>query len=75
MKTRTNPTSKEVIAIKGNDYVKFMTQQVVSYMDMPKEERKKRKTDIKSQRQLPPVGNRWFGALPLAIKYIFKRAE
>ncbi|MEN2766000.1 YqzE family protein [Ornithinibacillus xuwenensis] len=61
--------------MKGNDYVKFMTQQVVSYMDLPKEERKKRRTDIKAQRNHLPIGNRWFGVLPVAIKSIFKRAE
>ncbi|WP_281170903.1 YqzE family protein [Paucisalibacillus globulus] len=64
-----------MILIKGNDYVKFMTVQVVSYMDLPKDERIQRKLDQKAQRHHPPIGNKWFGALPFAIKSFFKRAE
>ncbi len=64
-----------MISIKGNDYVKFMTQQVVSYMDLPKDERKQRKMEQKAQRHSPTIGNRWFGVLPVAIKSMFKRAE
>jgi YqzE-like protein len=64
-----------VIAIKGNDYVKFMTQQVVSYIDLPKEERKKRRTDSKAQKHHLTIGNRWFGVLPVAIRCFFKKAD
>lgn len=64
-----------MIPIKGNDYVKFMTEQVVSYIDLPKEERKKRKTDLKAQKNHPPIGNRWFGVLPVAIRFFFKKAN
>lgn len=52
-----------------------MTQQVVSYMDLPKEERLQRKLDQKAQKQYPVLGNKWFGILPYAIKSIFRRAE
>ncbi|WP_047980093.1 YqzE family protein [Ornithinibacillus contaminans] len=61
--------------MKGNDYVKFMTEQVVSYIDLPKEQRQKRKSDSKAQKNQPMLGNRWFGVLPVAIKSIFKRAQ
>nr|WP_029191111.1 YqzE family protein [Ornithinibacillus scapharcae] len=61
--------------MKGNDYVKFMTQQVVSYIDLPKEERKQRKLNQKAEKQYPVLGNKWFGVLPYAIKSIFRRAQ
>lgn len=64
-----------MIILKGNDYVKYMTQQVVSYMDLPKDERKKRRTETKAQKHQPPIGNRWFGALPVAVRYFFKKAD
>lgn len=52
-----------------------MTEQVVSYIELPKDERKQRKLEHKAQRLHPPIGNRWFGALPFAIKSFFKRAD
>lgn len=64
-----------MVIIKGNDYVKFMTQQVVSYIDLPKEERRKRRLEQKAQRIQVTMGNKWFGVLPVAIKSMFKKAE
>lgn len=58
--------------ISGNDYIKFITQQVVSYMDSPKEERMKRK---KTYRHETGVSNRWFGMLPLAIRMFMKKTD
>lgn len=75
MNDKNNPINKEVIRIKGNDYVKFMTQQVVTYMDLPKEERKQRRINHKAEKQYPVLGNKWFGVLPYAIKSIFRKAE
>ncbi|WP_373892758.1 YqzE family protein [Virgibacillus natechei] len=62
-----------MITISGNDYVKFMTEQVVTYIDLPSEERKKRKVEQKN----PPAtySNRWLGILPFALKTIWKKAE
>ncbi|RDW19187.1 YqzE family protein [Oceanobacillus arenosus] len=58
--------------MKSNEYVKFMTQQIVSYMELPAEERKKRKLEHK---QPTLYANRWFGVLPFALKVIRKKAE
>lgn len=57
--------------MKSNDYIKFMTEQFVSYLDSPAEERKKRKTE----QSTTGITNRWFGILPLALKSIRKKAE
>lgn len=38
--------------MKTNDYVKYMTQQFVQYMDQPKEERKTKKIQKKKSEHL-----------------------
>ncbi|WP_077618788.1 YqzE family protein [Bacillus sinesaloumensis] len=54
-----------------NDYVKFVTQQIVSYIDQPKEVRKATRQQRKEE--LPPLSNRWFGVMPLAVQLMFKK--
>lgn len=51
--------------MKTNDYIKYMTQTIVRYMDQPKEERMR----IKQERRQAKASfwYRWFGILP----YIF----
>ncbi|TRZ37603.1 YqzE family protein [Niallia circulans] len=57
--------------MKTNDYVKYLTQTFVQYMDQPKEERKK----IKQERRInkEPFMLRWFGILPYVFAYFFKK--
>ncbi|WP_404453404.1 YqzE family protein [Oceanobacillus kapialis] len=57
--------------MSGNDYLKFMTEQVVSYIDLPAEERKKRKKKEKSSK--PAYSSRWLGVLPFALKVFFRK--
>ncbi|MDX8359616.1 MULTISPECIES: YqzE family protein [Bacillaceae] len=54
-----------------NDYVKYVTQQIVSYIDQPKEERKKYRQKRKNERT--SFGNRWFGVLPFAFSMFVHR--
>ncbi|MFT4412607.1 YqzE family protein [Fredinandcohnia humi] len=54
-----------------NDYVKFVTQQIVSYIDKPKDVRKQTRQQRKEE--LPSLSNRWFGVLPLALSLLFKK--
>ncbi|RLL48091.1 YqzE family protein [Oceanobacillus piezotolerans] len=58
--------------MSGNDYIKFLTEQFVSYMDLPPEEKKKRRVEGNER---PSISNRWFGVLPFAFKSIRKKAE
>ncbi|WP_078597096.1 YqzE family protein [Evansella clarkii] len=51
--------------MKTNDYIKYMTQQIVSYADLPKEERLAKREEKRSARQ--PGIYHWFGLLPYAI--------
>ena len=41
-----------------NDYVRFVTQQFVSYMDAPKEDRKQKKEQRRAEKE--PFMNKWF---------------
>jgi hypothetical protein len=54
-----------------NDYVKFVTQQFVSYMNSPKQDRKQKRQQRRSERE--PFLNRWFGVLPLSIALLYQK--
>jgi hypothetical protein len=62
---------KGVASMAANDYVKFVTQQLVAYMDLPKEERKKRRMQRKQEK--PPLAYHWFGMIPLSLRLLFRR--
>ncbi|AJI22667.1 YqzE family protein [Priestia megaterium] len=59
--------------MKTNDYVKYMTQQFVQYMDQPKEERKTKKIQKKEERA--PFANRWFGVIPLSFMLWYRKKK
>ncbi|MHA7963817.1 YqzE family protein [Paenibacillus sp. CAU 1782] len=50
---------------KGDDLVKFMTEQFVTYMETPREVRKQARTEAKAVRE--PWLTRWFGWGPLGL--------
>ncbi|MFX3624887.1 MAG: YqzE family protein [Ectobacillus sp.] len=56
-----------------NDYVKFVTQQFVTYMDSPKQDRKQKRQQRRSEKELFSV--RWFGVLPLSLKLLYKKTH
>lgn len=49
----------------SNDLIKYFTEEIVRYLDTPKDDRKRKPKE--------PLANRWFGFLPLALKMWFKR--
>ncbi|MRH43142.1 YqzE family protein [Aquibacillus halophilus] len=59
--------------MSGNDYVKFMTQEIVKYMDTPHEERKKKKNQRSNNKNT--FSGRWFGLLPFAFKLLVKKKK
>ncbi|WP_428909097.1 YqzE family protein [Niallia sp. Krafla_26] len=59
--------------MKTNDYVKYLTQTVVQYIDQPKDERKKLRQGKKEERA--DFLYRWFGIIPYALMLNFKRKE
>ncbi|MGZ9585991.1 YqzE family protein [Paenibacillus marinisediminis] len=48
---------------KRDDLIKYITEQVVTYMETPKEARKEQKVRKKEQWSV-----RWFGVMPLSMK-------
>ncbi|MCF6408444.1 YqzE family protein [Pseudalkalibacillus salsuginis] len=54
-----------------NDFVKFLTQQFVRYVDQPKKDRVEKKKERKEQK--PPLSVKWFGLLPMAISMLIRR--
>ncbi|MBP2240860.1 hypothetical protein J2Z40_001419 [Cytobacillus eiseniae] len=57
--------------MKSNDYVKYITQTVVKYIDQPKDERRKQRLNKKDIKE--PFLFKWFGVIPYALHAIVKR--
>ncbi len=57
----------------GNDFIRHMTQQVVSYLDKPRDQRKQIRNSRKGGKQ--PFLTKWFGILPFALLMIFKKND
>lgn len=60
---------------KSDDLVKYITQQVVTYMDTPREVRRRQRQDRRTKRREEPWSYRWFGMLPLSIRLWFGKKE
>jgi hypothetical protein len=59
--------------MKTNDYVKYITQTFVQYIDQPKEERKRIK-QAKKEAEATFLF-RWFGILPFLLMSNFKKKK
>ncbi|PYZ94326.1 YqzE family protein [Salipaludibacillus keqinensis] len=57
--------------MKTNDYVKFMTEQFVTYVDQPKEVKQAKREEKKEHRQ--PMSFRLFGMIPFALRLMWNR--
>jgi hypothetical protein len=57
--------------MKTNDYVKYLTQTVVKYIDQPKDERKRVKLEKKEEQE--PFLLKWFGLLPYLFYFTMKK--
>lgn len=58
--------------ISENDYIKYMTEQFVTFIDTPQEERR-RKRDEQHNEKFQAFSHRWFGILPFIIRFVFKK--
>ncbi|NOV00692.1 YqzE family protein [Paenibacillus planticolens] len=54
---------------KSDELVKYITQQVVTYIDTPRDVRQQAKAMNKEKRE--HWQTRWFGMLPLAARMLF----
>ncbi|SFF54208.1 YqzE-like protein [Halobacillus alkaliphilus] len=52
-----------------NDYVKYLTEEMVKYMQMSKQEKKQRKAAKPSKKS----AFYWFGIIPFALRMIKKK--
>ncbi|GGE46685.1 hypothetical protein GCM10011391_26910 [Pullulanibacillus camelliae] len=62
--------------MNSNDYVKYLTEQFVQYMNQPRTERQSLRQEKKGAR--PPVRYHLFGMIPYAFSHYikkFKRAK
>ncbi|ARI77075.1 YqzE family protein [Halobacillus mangrovi] len=54
-----------------NDYVKYLTEEMVKYMQLSKKEKEKRKAAKPSKKS----SSYWFGMIPLALKMIRRKMK
>ncbi|MCS1350551.1 YqzE family protein [Mechercharimyces sp. CAU 1602] len=54
-------------------FLKYLVKEMVTYMDMPKEEIKKKKEEKKQQRM--PFLMRWFGLIPLSVRLFAQQQQ
>ncbi|CAG9619264.1 YqzE family protein [Sutcliffiella rhizosphaerae] len=59
--------------MKTNDYVKYVTQQLVTYMDKPKEVKREQRKLKKQERT--PMLYQLFGIIPYALMMFFKKRD
>lgn len=59
--------------MKSNDYVKYITETVVKYIDQPKEERKRHRLEKKDLKE--PFLYRWFGLIPFILYQNIKKRK
>lgn len=65
--------NKGVILISGNDYVKFVTEKMVTFINSTPEQRQAKKQKQEPEPNL--YSNRWFGVLPFAFKIFRKKTQ
>ncbi|WP_121662818.1 YqzE family protein [Metabacillus litoralis] len=59
-----------------NDYVKYVTQQIVKFMDTPKETRKQQRQERKDlDASSSYYSNRWLGVLPFAVRLLMNKKK
>ncbi len=58
--------------MKTNDFVKFLTKEFVTYVDQPKEERKR---VVPQEKYKKNYSNELFGLLPVSLKMMFKKKQ
>lgn len=52
--------------MKSDEYVKYLTEQFVRYMETPRAQRKKARIEQRASR--PPLRNQLFGQIPNAVE-------
>lgn len=56
--------------MSNHTYLKFLTEEFIKYLNIPKEERRRNKEAGKHDKTAPL--NRWFGLLPFSLRLFIK---
>src|SRR5699024_9046926 len=65
---------EEVILISSNEYIKYITEQIVSYLDKTPEEKKEmKKMQQKQKGYNRRLSGQWFGMLAISLKLFMKK--
>ncbi|WP_040985292.1 YqzE family protein [Oceanobacillus jeddahense] len=60
--------------MKSNDYIRFLTEEMVKYMNLSSEEKEERKQKKKnSSSQL--YSNKWLGVIPFSIQSWYRKRK
>ena len=60
--------------ISGNEYIKYITEQIVAYLDKTPEEKKEMKImQQKHKGDNRRLSSQWFGMLPISLKLFMKK--
>lgn len=72
----TQSVRKSVIGVKtisGQDLIKYLTEQMTTYMDLDQDDRRKQRLTRQEIRSSTSKLDRWLGILPLMLKMHLKR--
>lgn len=57
-----------------NDYIKYITEQVMTHLNKsPEEKRQEKIQQKKKKKEKRKLTNHWFGVLPMAFKLFIKK--
>ncbi|ASN05250.1 YqzE family protein [Virgibacillus necropolis] len=59
--------------MSGNDYIKYLTGRIITYLDLSSDEKKERKQKHKKSQHA--LSNRWLGMVPFAMKMFWRKAN
>lgn len=58
--------------MSGNDYVKYITEQLITYLNKTPEEKRQTKIQNKKKAKVN-FTNQWLGIFPMAIRLLVKK--
>ena len=62
-----------VMIMSTNAYIKFLTQQLVQYFSLTKQNA--RKVSQQKRNERPPPVSTWFGVMPFALSMFFRKVS
>ena len=59
--------------VKGQEFVKYVTEKVVHYIDTPSDQRREKRALRKQSSE--PWQTRWFGMIPMALSMLVEQGK